>query len=124
MQVELADYYRSKIRISSEVTVRVPSARGEIRDRNGVPLATNHFSYEVDFYLPDIVNAYEEKHGKSPSMQVRSRDQHGMLHDRETADIVKIVDQDITPRLRTLGLAVPYDSGKLQSHFRTSQAGL
>ena len=40
VQVKLANYYRGRIQGSSEVTVRIPSIRGEIRDRNGVPLVT------------------------------------------------------------------------------------
>jgi len=53
VQVKMADYYRSRIQGASEVSVRIPSVRGEIRDRNGIPLVTNRPSYEVDFYLPD-----------------------------------------------------------------------
>jgi cell division protein FtsI/penicillin-binding protein 2 len=57
VQDQLPDYYWSKIRISSEVTVCVPSVRGEIEDRNGVPLATNHSSYEVE-----LMNGDETQH--------------------------------------------------------------
>ena len=42
----------------ASVTVRIPSVRGEIRDRNGVTLVGNRASYEVDFYLPDMVKGY------------------------------------------------------------------
>src|SRR5258708_3584041 len=38
VQVRLYAHYKAKIQGSSEVTVRVPSVRGEIRDRNGVGL--------------------------------------------------------------------------------------
>ncbi|HXO97369.1 MAG TPA: hypothetical protein VN857_12350, partial [Chthoniobacterales bacterium] len=82
VQVVLADYYRHRIRGSSEVTVRMPSVRGEIRDRNGIPLVTNRPSYEVDFYFPDIVNGYKQKYGQVPTTEARTRDNHGMLHDR------------------------------------------
>ena len=63
VQVKMADYYRGRIQGSSEVTVRIPSIRGEIRDRNGVPLVTNRPSYEVDFYLPDLVSGYRKLTG-------------------------------------------------------------
>ncbi|HZC34007.1 MAG TPA: hypothetical protein VE242_00250, partial [Chthoniobacterales bacterium] len=52
VQVKLYSTYKARIQGSSEVTVRIPSVRGEIRDRNGVALVTNRPSYEVDFYLP------------------------------------------------------------------------
>jgi penicillin-binding protein 2 len=120
LQVKLADYYRAKIRGSSEVTVRIPSVRGEIRDRNGVPLATNRSSYEIDFYLPDIVSAYEEKYGDSPMTEIRTKDSHGMLHDRSTPDIAEIVNHEIIPKLRALRLAQPYNADKLRTHFRNN----
>jgi penicillin-binding protein 2 len=120
LQVKLADYYRAKIRGSSEVTVRIPSVRGEIRDRNGVPLATNRSSYEIDFYLPDIVSAYEEKYGESPMTEIRTKDSHGMLHDRSTPDIAEIVDREIVPKLKALRLAAPYNADKLRNHFRNN----
>ncbi|HEX5175488.1 MAG TPA: hypothetical protein VFV83_00590, partial [Chthoniobacteraceae bacterium] len=50
-QVARGPYWSKKIANRSQVTVRIPSVRGEIRDRNGVTLVTNRASYEVDFYL-------------------------------------------------------------------------
>jgi penicillin-binding protein 2 len=51
VQVAHGVEWTARVRGSSEVTVRVPSVRGEIRDRNGVTLVQNRASYEVDFYL-------------------------------------------------------------------------
>src|SRR5260221_314162 len=45
----------------AEVRVRIPSVRGEIRDRNGIPLVQNRASYEVDFYLPEMVSEYRKR---------------------------------------------------------------
>ena len=42
--------------------MRIPSVRGEIRDRNGITLVANRASYEVDFYLPDMVRGYQDQH--------------------------------------------------------------
>ena len=53
------------IRGSSEATVRIPSIRGEIRDRNGVALVQNRASYEVDFYLPEMVKGYRQRYGRA-----------------------------------------------------------
>jgi penicillin-binding protein 2 len=120
VQVKLANYYRSRIQGSTEVTVRIPSVRGEIRDRNGVPLATNRPSYEVDFYLPDLVNGYRKQYGQPPIVEFRSKDANGMLHDRKEADIVQIVDKTIIPRLEELKVAEPYNSERLRTHFRNN----
>lgn len=99
VQVKLADYYRGRIQGSSEVTVRIPSIRGEIRDRNGVALVTNRPSYQVDFYLPDLVTGYKKQYGQPPMVEFLAKDANGMLHDRKEADIVQIVDKTIIPRL-------------------------
>ncbi len=64
VQVVKGDYYTQKIRGSGEVTVRIPSVRGEIRDRNGVKLVTNRPSYSVEFFLNDMVKGYQQAFGK------------------------------------------------------------
>src|SRR2546428_12384092 len=61
VQVARGSMYTARIASRSEVRVRIPSVRGEIRDRNGLPLVTNRASYEVDFYLPDMVRGYRTK---------------------------------------------------------------
>src|SRR6476620_3479763 len=120
VQVKMADYYRGRIQGSSEVTVRIPSVRGEIRDRNGIPLVTNRPSYEVDFYFPDIVNGYKQKYGQVPMNEARTRDNHGMLHDRNQPDIVEIVDRAIVPKLRAYKLSGSLSPEKLRTHFQTN----
>ena len=120
VQVKMANYYRGRIQGSSEVTVRIPSVRGEIRDRNGVPLVTNRPSYEVDFYLPDLVNGYKKQYGQPPMVEFRAKDSNGMLHDRKEADIVQIVDKTIIPRLEQLKVAEPYNSERLRTHYRNN----
>jgi penicillin-binding protein 2 len=120
VQVKMVDYYRGRIQGSSEVTVRIPSVRGEIRDRNGIPLVTNRPSYEVDFYLPDLVNGYKKQYGQPPMVEFRAKDSNGMLHDRREADIVQIVDKAVIPRLEELKVAEPYNSQRLRTHYRNN----
>jgi penicillin-binding protein 2 len=120
VQVKMANFYRGRIQGSSEVTVRIPSIRGEIRDRNGVVLVTNRPSYEVDFYLPDLVSGYKKQYGQPPMVEFLAKDSNGMLHDRKEADIVQIVDKAIIPRLEELKVAEPYNSQRLRTHFRNN----
>ena len=54
---EYADY-QAKLRSPSQVTVRIPGVRGEIKDRNGVTLVENMASFEVSFDLKAIKEAY------------------------------------------------------------------
>src|ERR1700739_2824916 len=79
VQVKLADYYRSKIKGASQVTVRLPAVRGEIRDRNGLSLVTNRVTYDVDFYFPDLVNGYREQFGEGTKKEDLQNEPSGML---------------------------------------------
>ena len=121
VQVRLADYYRSKIKGSSQVTVRLPAVRGEICDRNGVPLVTNRVTYDVDFYFPDLVNGYRQQYGEVPKKEFLQKDSNGMLHNRREPDIVQIVNQTVIPKLKKFGLAEPYNTERLETHFRNQQ---
>ncbi len=109
--------YRARIKGHSQLTVRLPAVRGEICDRNGIPLVENRASMEVEFYLPDIVRAWKEEHGSVPKRKYWGLD-HGMRALKEEADIVKIVNESIVPRLEKLGLAGDYNTRKLQVHYR------
>ena len=117
VQIIKGDAYRTRIRGHSQLTVRLPAVRGEICDRNGIPLVENRASMEVEFYLPDIVRAWKEEHGSVPKRKYWGLD-HGMRALKEEADIVKIVNESIVPRLEKLGLAGDYNTRKLQVHYR------
>src|SRR3981189_1387504 len=117
VQVARGSDYTKQIRGSSEATVRIPSVRGEIRDRNGLTLVQNRASYEVDFYLPEMVKGYRERFGAPPRVEYRATI-NGMPKDMKEPDIIKIVNNGIVPRLNELDLARDYNAGKLQKHFR------
>src|SRR3989440_3823895 len=119
VQVAHGQEWTNKIRSSSEATVRIPSVRGEIRDRNGTTLVQNRASYEVDFYLPEMVKGYRERVGPPPLTEYRTTI-NGMPKDLKEPDIVKIVNSGIVPRLDDLDLARDYNSVQLQRHFRTN----
>src|SRR3982750_1156413 len=119
VQVARGADWTAKIRGSSEVTVRIPSVRGEIRDRNGVTLVANRASYEVDFYLPEMVKGYRQRVGQPPVTEYRATI-NGMPKDMKEPDIVKIVNEGVVPRLDDLDLARDYNANKLQKHYRTN----
>src|ERR1700716_3479010 len=119
VQVARGSDYTKQIRGSSEATVRIPSVRGEIRDRNGMTLVQNRASYEVDFYLPEMVKGYRERVGPPPLTEYRSTI-NGMPKDLKEPDIVKIVNTGVVPRLNDLDLARNYNAGQLQRHYRTN----
>lgn len=119
-QVARGKHWTKKIASRSEVTVRIPSVRGEIRDRNGITLVGNRASYEVNFYLPDMVQGYRKQNGQVPlttfTMPVRQ-----MLTEQKEADIIQIVNTSIVPRLQELELAKDYNAERLQRHYRNDR---
>ena len=118
VQVARGALYSAKIAQRSEVTVRIPSVRGEIRDRNGIPLVQNRASYEVDFYLPDMVRGFRERNGGQAPMIQYAGTQRGMEVRKTEADIVQIVNSAVIPRLENLDLAKDYNAKRLKTHFR------
>src|SRR5437667_1400133 len=109
--------WTAQVRGSSQATVRIPSVRGEIKDRNGLTLVQNRGSYEVDFYLPEMVKGYRDRLGPPPLTEYRAII-NGMPKDMKEPDIIKIVNDGIIPRLNDLDLARDYNSGRLQRHYR------
>src|SRR5881392_2897675 len=117
IQVAHGQEWTAQIRGSSQATVRIPSVRGEIKDRNGLTLVQNRASYEVDFYLPEMVKGYRERFGQPPVTEYRATI-NGMPKDLKEPDIIKIVNSGIVPRLNDLDLARDDNAGRLQKHYR------
>src|SRR5467141_2153959 len=117
IQVAHGAEWTAQIRGSSQATVRIPSVRGEIKDRNGVTLVQNRASYEVDFYLPEMVKGYRERFGSPPLSEYRAII-NGMPKDQKEPDIIKIVNDGIVPSLNNLDLTRDYNAAKLQRHYR------
>ena len=72
IQVAHGAEWTAQIRGSSQATVRIPSVRGEIKYRNGLTLVQNRASFEVDFYLPEMVKGYRERFGPPPLAEHRA----------------------------------------------------
>jgi len=117
LQVAHGAEWTAQLRGSSQATVRIPSVRGEIKDRNGLSLVQNRASYEVDFYLPEMVKGYRERFGSPPLTEYRAIIS-GMPKDQKEPDIIKIVNDGVIPRLNDLDLARDYNASKLQRHYR------
>lgn len=116
-QVARGAMWTKKIASRSEVTVRIPSVRGEIRDRNGITLVANRQSFEVAFYLPDMVRGYREEMGSVPVNPYIATIRQ-MKTKMKEANIVQIVNEMVQPKLEKLKLAQDYNAERLQKHFR------
>src|SRR5260370_6771314 len=117
IQVAHGAEWTAHLRGSSQATVRIASVRGEIKARNGLTLVQNRASYEVDFYLPEMVKGYRERFGPPPLEEYRAIIS-GMPKDMKEPDIIKIVNEGVVPRLDDLDLARDYNAGQLQRHYR------
>jgi penicillin-binding protein 2 len=119
VQVARGDYYTQKIRGQSEVTVRIPSVRGEILDRNGVKLVTNRASFSVDFYLNDMVKGYAQAFGRNKVPKIPyPHTVRGVYKETDEPDVVQIVRETVLPRLEELGIHEDFNAKQLQTHFR------
>ena len=127
-QVVEKEKWSQRVRTGSSVTVRIPSVRGEIRDRNGITLVANRSSYAVDFYLPQMVKGFRDQNGgKVPSSTYRTTID-GMPDDVRVADIVQIVNDTVIPTFKDLDIAsdpnvrkLDYNADQLERHFRTNE---
>jgi penicillin-binding protein 2 len=71
VQVVNSDSARARSEEQTTVRARIAPARGAICDRNGVMLAENRPSFDIDFYLGDLRRSYAEGHkGNVPRRQL------------------------------------------------------
>ena len=120
VQVVDNNFYKQKIRGSGEVTVRIPSVRGEIRDKNGLALVRNRPSFSVDFLLDDMVKGYKEAFGAAKLPRLKHvYTVAGVYKEAEEPDVAKIIHETVLPRLEQLGLKDDINDKQLQKHYRT-----
>jgi penicillin-binding protein 2 len=125
--VQIVNSQSAQVSLERQTTVkaRLAPARGLICDRNGVALAENRPSFDIDLYLDDLRRDYPQSH----------RDIHGRLgkiptvplpdgkdgRKRVDVDIVRIVKESIEPINQALGLNVPLNEKDIREHFRTDR---
>ncbi len=102
--------------------MRLPAVRGEIKDRNGVPLVENRASFEVDFYCPTLSIPTRRATGIA-APAAGEIPLEGSLRQPQGAGRIRraqVVNETIIPRLQALGLEEDYNSERLQVHYRTN----
>lgn len=112
-QIQNQHYYIRQKPGFSVVSIREPGVRGEIKDRNGVPLAENHRIYELVVNLGEVQNSWDR--------QWREENASTLLTDpgQKKPSIDQIVEQLILPRLKELGVEPPLRRSALRTHFVT-----
>ncbi len=117
-QIERQDEFQALVPGNRTVTVREPGIRGEITDRNGIPLARNLRNYVVSFNLDEIAQAYRLQNEETPTLD-RLTMQGGLPRAKKEKDIVAIVNEWTIKPLQELGLAKNYNASALRTHYLT-----
>ena len=133
LQVVNSDAAIERSEAQTTVKSRIAPARGAICDCNGVDLADNRPSFDIDFYLNDLERDYAKRNkGRVPRLRVPAhwmtssdgtvvRDKYGnpvLTKEYTEIDIAEIVRQSVQPITQTLGLNVPLNDKEIRKHFR------
>jgi penicillin-binding protein 2 len=120
--VQVVNSASAQQRSESQTTVksRIAPARGAICDRNGIALAENRPSFDIDFYLDDLRRDYAQTHkGRMPMIKIPPG-KHGKKRPDEI-DIVQIVKESIQPISQALNLTATLNEKDIREHFRTDR---
>jgi penicillin-binding protein 2 len=117
-QIERQDEFQALVPGNRTVTVREPGIRGEITDRNGIPLARNLRNYIVSFDLEEIARVYRLQNADTPTLD-RLTMQGGLPRAKKEKDIVAIVNEWTIKPLQEIGLAKNYNASALRTHYLT-----
>ncbi len=121
VQMANGERWARKLSEQTTVPVRLSPARGEIHDRNGVPLAQNRSSFDIDLYLDELFRNYKRDHrGHVPEIVIE-RVIRGKRRQIKQPDIVTIVQSYLQPIADSLGFELEIDTYDLQEHFRTNK---
>jgi penicillin-binding protein 2 len=108
-QINRQNEFQALVPGNRTVTIREPGIRGEITDRNGIPLARNLRNYVATLNLDEIAKAYSQQYDDDPKVERLV----------EEKDIVKIVNASTIVPLQQLGLAKNYNASALRTHYLT-----
>ncbi len=129
LQVVTHATWVKKVPGESELRIRVPGVRGEIKDRNGITLVSNKPSFEVRVLMKDVLDEYrrqlrraKDANGKERKMPKVKYDLvvQGIKREIPEDDYVTIFNEMIHDKLAAMGLAnIDYDPDDLRIHTRT-----
>ena len=127
LQIVRGPELTAMIRGEKKLKSRVPPVRGEIRDCNGIVLASNRPTFEVLINLKEVVDAKRQelkiasggKKADLPTVPLRYKD-GGFQRTKNETDIVAVMEEKVFAPLREMKLAKPdYDPEQLRIHYRT-----
>ncbi len=122
LQIDRREEFAKMIPGAKKERARIPGPRGEIKDRNGVVLATNKASFEVRVNLAEVVAEYKRvaKLMKTPIPEVPFEVvERGIRRRKPEIDIFTIFEETIAARMRELGVHKDYTKDSLRVHYRS-----
>jgi penicillin-binding protein 2 len=121
VQIEEHKKYLAQLPQAALMIQRTAGIRGEIKDRNGIPLATNRVSYEIKLDLREIERLYKSRHQDVPKRTYLVNDKFGTRRHREESDIFAMYAAEVAPQLERLNLLVDLNSDEMRTHYRTNR---
>ncbi|MDP0489733.1 MAG: penicillin-binding transpeptidase domain-containing protein [Verrucomicrobiota bacterium JB023] len=111
-QIEDQQYFLAQKPSIHTVAIREPGVRGEIVDRNGVPLATNQRKYRLAVNLGEVQQSWKEQRSADLS--------NGDLQEPpKKKSIDEILEEWILPRLAKQGFSPRLKRTDVKVHFGT-----
>lgn len=122
LQIDRREEFAKMIPGAKKERARIPGPRGEIKDRNGVVLATNNASFEVRVNLAEVVAEYKRlaKILKTPIPEVTFETvERGIRRQKPELDIYRVFEDTIVARMVEMGVHKDYSVDSLRVHYRS-----
>jgi len=119
LQIDNQSYWQENVPGEKLETIRLPSVRGNITDRNGLVLASNKKNYELDINLEAVKQFYQEGWDTPLEREKIGRREKGMRGKTTETDIAAIANTTIIPRLKKYGIEKNISANSLRVHYST-----
>ncbi|MBM3877299.1 MAG: penicillin-binding protein 2 [Verrucomicrobia bacterium] len=107
VQILNATHYRETLKDQAVRTVRIPAVRGQILDRNGIALAENRPSYNVELYLAELTKVFNQQYRLIRPAGRLTRAQIETLERQARFEVVSNIIVQVGAGLNHPGLADP-----------------
>lgn len=119
LQIMSARKWEENLKDQSFRTVRVPALRGQILDRNGIVLAENRPSYNINLYVEELRKQFQQEYANTIRGQSYTRTQKRVIGAQTQYRVVSNIVQQLGTVLR---MPLELDPKRFARHFNESLA--
>lgn len=122
LQIDRREEFAKMVPGAKKERARIPGPRGEIKDRNGIVLATNKASFEVRVNLAEVVSEFRRDakiHKKEIPEVLVDVIERGIRRQKKELDIYAVFEETIARQMRRMGVHKDYTVDSLRVHYRT-----